>query len=497
MQQLIKKYSGKAILIFLLVCAAVLRFKKLGLESLWLDELHTMLESSPSWSVQKLFDYLTCCDVHPPLFYLTEKVMFMLFGYTEYVARVLPAIIGIACVWAMYKLGKEILNERLGLVAAAITCFNYFNIYYSQEARDYIVVWFLAILSFTYFIKLAKRLKRIDAIWYVISTTLLIYTHYYGILVIFSQLLIFLVLIAGEEKSKRKKFFVTFLVAELAILVLYLPWLSHLLQLSAVTTFWIAYPSQDFYYTYLQEYFGNSDYLLPFLYISLITYCVHVFTRKEQFTDIKNTPALLSFVFIMISVVVPYLLLYMRSVIVVPMMISRYTTVVLPALILGIAYGITLIENNFIRNSIIALFSFLSVFHIIYVKEYYRDISKTQFREMTAYVTNENPRAPIINEITAWQQQYYLDLFGNKARVFSQDKEGTVDAILAKESEDYNIDTFWIVGAHGDPHLEAYKKEQLDTAFVMIKNMEFKDAWAELYARRQPTAPQQDTTSTQ
>ena len=132
----------------ILIITAFLRFLALDKQSLWLDELHTMNEAAPALTLKEMFSYLTCCDQHPPLYFLFEKLLFSVFGHTSLVARSFSATLGVGSVWLMYLLGKELSGKRLGLIAAAITCVNYYNILYSQEARDYIMAFFFAALSF-------------------------------------------------------------------------------------------------------------------------------------------------------------------------------------------------------------------------------------------------------------------------------------------------------------------------------------------------------------
>ena len=134
-------------LLFILVGAFLLRVSNLGMESFWLDELYVMVEADPHQPLSQLFYFLKCCDPHPPLFYLLERMVFVAFGQSEVSARILPAIAGTVSVWAIYLLGREVHSKRLGLIAAALTAVNYFNIYYSREARDYIFVFLFAAFS--------------------------------------------------------------------------------------------------------------------------------------------------------------------------------------------------------------------------------------------------------------------------------------------------------------------------------------------------------------
>ncbi len=144
------KRDRNIILGLILVIAALLRFYHISYQSFGLDELHTMIEADPHLRWKGLLGYLRTVDQHPPLFFIIERILFKLFGSNEVVARGFTALCGLLGVWAMYRLGKELLNTRLGLLAAAFTCVNYFSIFYSQEARGYALAFLLSTLSYLY-----------------------------------------------------------------------------------------------------------------------------------------------------------------------------------------------------------------------------------------------------------------------------------------------------------------------------------------------------------
>src|SRR5688572_24771984 len=141
----------------ILLIGALFRFSGLDNQSLWLDELHTMNEADPNISWAALFNQLKCCDPHPPLHFIITRLSFSLFGHTEMVARMVTAVAGTLSILVMYGLGKELKNKNLGLLAALLTSFNYYNVFYSQEARVYIFAFLFAALSFLFFIKLIKK----------------------------------------------------------------------------------------------------------------------------------------------------------------------------------------------------------------------------------------------------------------------------------------------------------------------------------------------------
>jgi hypothetical protein len=204
---------------------------------------------------------------------------------------------------------------------------------------------------------------------------------------------------------------------------------------------------------------------------------------------VKESPLQLAFFVFFIAIAVTYLIPYLRSVVVVPMLFNRYTIVVLPAFIIAIAFAFILIHNRLIQTMMIVTFVTLSLTDLLIVRKYYSDrrIRKTQFREMTEFIS-ENGKGklyPIVEEKTAWQHGYYLKKYNYNVPVLGGNKENTVNSILLRGTQDTDLDAFWLVGAHGyEPHLNAETQKSLDTAFTLVKEKEFYDTWAQLYLRK-------------
>lgn len=484
MNSLYKTLRNETWILIICSIAFVLRMRGLEHQSLWMDELHTMNEAAPSTSWGEMFHYLKTGDQHPPLYFIIEKISFSIFGHTAFAARIFSVIAGTISVWAMYRLGKEILNKRLGIICAVITCINFYNISYSQEARPYIFAFLFAALSFTWFIKLIKSPTKKNAILYSVFTLLLLYSHYYSLFVAAAQGILALLFIFQERGADRKKLFRFLMLGFLITVVGYMPWFSFFITMSQIKSFWITDIQPAFLQNFFYEYFGNADLLNPLLLLLLLLFCIKVTlsTEIQVIKKIKDNPLLLSFTIILFWVFVVILVPYVRSLLVVPMLYPRYTIVILPAIILALAYGIELFKIPILKYLLISLFVLLSCIHLFFVKKYYTGVSKTQFREMTQYLVNENTSDfPVFNERTAWHQGYYLRLFGSKEQVFSGKKEDLVDSVLRKGTEKYDLRGFWIVGAHGDKMLDNDKRKALDTAYALIKQKEFFDAWAQFY----------------
>ena len=481
------KMAGNLPLIIIMLVALLLRAWHLNTQSLWLDELHTMREADPSITWNELFGYLRCCDQHPPLFFIIQRFLFAIFGHTQAVARFFPMVVGVTSIWAIYLLGKELLNKNLGLITAAFTAVNYFAIYYSQEARDYILVFLFSILSYLYFIRLIKNLRAKDGWLYALFTLLMLYSHYYGLFIVFSQFVIAFLLLftAGDQ---RKLFIRRFIIAGIVIAVGYAPWVPFVLKMSQIHSFWIAPIPPDFFVTYFKQYFGNARFLQPLLILLLVYYCVRVFMERRQWRETRQSPLLLSFVVALLSILFTYLLPYIRSVLTVPMLFDRYTIVIVPLFLLCIAYGVELIRPALVKYTVFGIFILLSLINLVFTQKYYKDVHKTQFRELAAFMMEDGgDQYPIINNRTSWQFQYYLDLHKYKGTVFKSKPADVVDSILKKTSPKYDVAAFWLMDAHGagpaENSMDSVTRARLLKGYMLVKEIKFYDAWAQLYMR--------------
>ena len=487
MNRIYKLLRTEAAIMLICLVALIMRLWAIGFQSLWLDELQTMNETNPALGWGEMFSFFKTGEHHPPLFFIIERSFFAIFGYTASVARLAPAIAGVVGIWAMYRLGKEILSKQLGIICAVLTCVNYFCLSYSQEARPYSFAFLFAVLSFTGFIKLWKEPSNKNTVGYAIFSVLLLYTHYYSLFVITAQFILGLFFIFQEQGLERKRLFRSFFISLLVIVIAYLPWFSYFKANAALRSFWITDVSPAFLQNFFYEYFGNASLLNPLLLFLLFSFFVKAAISAESLTirRVKENSLLLTFTLVLFWIFIVLLIPYVWSLLVVPMLYPRYTIVILPAIILALSYSIELFKQHLIKYSLLSLFVVLSLNHVLFVKKYYTEISKTQFREMTQWVVKENAsNLPIINEQTGWQQGYYLRLFGSEAEVFTEKKEVAVDSILHKSSVKYDLEGFWIVGAHGSTMPDTSTFPGLDTAYRLIEQKQFFDAWAQFYAAK-------------
>jgi uncharacterized membrane protein len=128
----------------ILLLAALLRFYNLSGQSLWADEGNSVALA------QRGFVEIarrTAFDIHPPFYYWLLKCWTFFFGSSEIGLRSLSAVLGVGLVYIIGVLGTRWFSPRVGLMAAFMAAFSPLQVYYSQEARMYMLLALLSSLT--------------------------------------------------------------------------------------------------------------------------------------------------------------------------------------------------------------------------------------------------------------------------------------------------------------------------------------------------------------
>ena len=432
------------ILLLLMGVGAYFRLKNLAFQSLWIDELVTMLTAHPANTTDEMLTFLKKGnDPHPPLYHFLMHAWFQFGGFSDYGARLPSVIAGVAAIPILFALGRELFNSRAGLFAAVFTTFNYYNIFYSQEARGYIFAFVFSAVSYIFFVRLIKTPGWRSGLLYALSTTLLLYTHYYGFIILFAQgVTVFVFLITAKP---WKPLMIYFSAAVVLMFLLYLPWFGDMLALAQTTKeFWIQKPGSSFFIDYFKDYFGRdsiSSWAFAFLFIAFLMAGLN---RREDSSE--KDPYVFCFTILFIWIVVSYLVPYVRSHISVPMLFNRYTIVTLPAILVGAAIGLEHFPSRAIKGSFVVFLVIASLIVLFLYKRHYERPVKQQWREMAQFVvSNGPPNTPIISD-RRWHQSYYFDAFHVKPRYVTIEELDRLPAVwvttgqlgqpLTKEDED-------------------------------------------------------------
>src|SRR3989344_1053943 len=207
-------------MIFLiLIVATILRLINLK-QSLWLDEAINV-NNAANLSFKSLILNYSLGDFHPPLYHLILRSLILFFGQSEIAVRTPSVILGVTIVFVTYLLAKKLFDAKTALIAATLLAVAPLHIYYSQEARMYILAGAFTSLSVYFFISLVQKDTILSWVGFIASTTLMLYSDYLPYLMIPIYGL-FLIL---NKKKIAKETFKSFFPAILLTFVLLIPWL--------------------------------------------------------------------------------------------------------------------------------------------------------------------------------------------------------------------------------------------------------------------------------
>lgn len=214
------RFSRSSLIVFALICLlfAGARIWRLAASCFWFDEIFSIHAARHDWA--GLIKFTGADIIHPPLFYTALKVWIAIGGESLLWLRLLPCLIAIATIVPFWFLCRELdlkpAETNLALLLMAVSGF---LIKYAQEVRMYSLLFFLSVCSLWLFIRFLKSPSARDKKLWALSAInlLLVYTHYYGWLLIGIQALI---LLLGRWKKLAWHS-----LASAALLLGYCPWI--------------------------------------------------------------------------------------------------------------------------------------------------------------------------------------------------------------------------------------------------------------------------------
>lgn len=219
-------------LLLVILCAFGLRAYQLDSQSLWYDKGVTAWLAQ--MQIRQLIEW-TANDIQPPLYYSVTSLWGHLAGWSEYSLRFPSLLFGVLTIPLLWALVRTWSRQRLAaMLAAAIATLHPLLIYYSQEARMYAMLLALGVAC-GWLISLALNRPVTNRVWliYVVLGAAALYTHYFAFYLLAAFALAYL--IERRFSPAVKPALRPFLVANAAILLLYLPWINAMIERLAVT----------------------------------------------------------------------------------------------------------------------------------------------------------------------------------------------------------------------------------------------------------------------
>jgi 4-amino-4-deoxy-L-arabinose transferase-like glycosyltransferase len=265
--------KDKAILIGILGLAFFLRFYNIGYSEFTGDEALVMAKAlgivragsyyRKTPFLDEAVNFWTLSIIlrhHHPLLEITAHIPFLvLFGVTEFVARIPYLLSGLISVLLFYKIAKELFGTIEGHISALLSAITGFFIAYSRYVQFFGIFLLFSLLTAYYAIKFYKTNSLKDSGFAAFFFGLTLLSHHFGIFMAIP--LVYLILQRWHEHSlENKTLVIPLTILLIVILPFFIPWIlsSYLTELVPPGT----------------GYASTSKRALPSLYFSLFIYRV-------------------------------------------------------------------------------------------------------------------------------------------------------------------------------------------------------------------------------
>ncbi len=200
------------------------------------------IEISENTSAADVISTMRADRLHPPLYFIMLHFIIKYFGTSVVVLRTLSILFSVFSIIAIYHLGKNLLNEQVGLISAFFMSISAYCLEYSVMVRLYPLAMMLSLLSSLMVVKLVKsngfHFRNALLYGYIFASVAGLYTYYSFVVLIGSQ---FIFVILLEKRNFRA--ILQVLLTYALIIILLLPWVFPMIEgINAVQ-------SKDYYFT--------------------------------------------------------------------------------------------------------------------------------------------------------------------------------------------------------------------------------------------------------
>ena len=368
-----------------------MRFLCLTKKSFWFDEGVSVQIARLDW--YNFARILWRREANMSLYYLLLRG-WLHFGHSEFFIRSLSVLASLACIPAIYWLGRQMFDSRVGLIAAALLTFNAYAIRYAQDARAYSLFVLLVLLSSIYFIQSLDNPSRPNRIGHVLASSVAMYAHFYTGLLIIGQWLSLGLLDpeaapAYGNKDWRKQWHFNWKW----IGILSAPALLFATTTGVGPLSWIKRPGLRSLYEYYDHMAGNGGVFLLLAYLlacgaALAPFGRELFRRRVPWPTWR-------YQFLLLWLLFPLAFTFVVS-IVRPMFVARYFVFCLPALIILAAAGLARIPRTWLLAPALVLFLGLSLKGTLSYYDHDFDLERDDWRAASYYVLDHSRSGDVI-----------------------------------------------------------------------------------------------------
>ncbi len=392
-----------------------MRTWEIGRKTLWLDEAFSVwLARHP---LGEMLAWIARLDQHPPLYYMLLHFWIRLVGDGPAAVRLLSALLSTLAIPAVYCLGRRLLGPTGGVLAALILALSPFHVRFAQETRMYALLTLnasLALLALTHL----RRGPRPGAapgtarawIGYVVFTAATMLTHHTALLFLLAVNLFAL----GSVLWRRLRIphapsLTSWLLAQLAVLMLWSPWLTAFIGQAAGVEreFWIPAPTFAAVIAALKTFL--SDMLPPLAGRSDLIWAGYVVLGGLGIAALrKRGPVLALLVVLFLTPIGGELLVSLRR----PVFYDRTLIWATIPLYLVLAAGIAHLRR---RPFVVAALGLVVTANAASLHEYYANFQKEEWDRAAGYVAARADDDDLLLFNATWVQipfDYYFRAYG-------------------------------------------------------------------------------------
>jgi len=217
------------ILLLITLFAFALRVFRLEDAAVWWDEGFSVWEAR--MGVVALADR-TAYDVHPPFYYWLLHFWRLGVGDGEFQLRFLSVIFSVLTLVMLWALARWLLPKRpwVALIAAFLFAISRYAVWWAQEIRMYALVGFLALLSLYAMLRVREKFSwRWGAVYVLATAAALLSLYTLAFLLVIEGVYWLWSLRRARSWRRRAGLLGQWALLQMAVLVLFLPWLGYAL----------------------------------------------------------------------------------------------------------------------------------------------------------------------------------------------------------------------------------------------------------------------------
>ncbi|MBN2820864.1 MAG: glycosyltransferase family 39 protein [Bacteroidales bacterium] len=440
-----------------------------GSRDICLDEPFTIFHAQES--IKNILLLPTQDEPNPPLFMFILHFWIQLFGNGPFAVRVLPIFFNALTTVFLYFTGKKFFGIWSGIIASGLFLFSTYHFFFGGDTRAYSMLSCAAAASLYFFLSTLKNPdKKINTIALIISNLFLVYSHYFGLFIIFVQFLTSFLFL--KEKKGIRNLWIAFGITGL----LYIPMAGIILKqfiASSTKGTWLAPPAKTEFINQLKWFLNSENGFVWVIILIGIGIIVAIVTKVKP---VKWKEIIVLFVWW----IVPYSIMFFVSE-KIPMFTNRYILFNTIGFYLFIGALINILYQK--TKYLLPLIS-LGICAVSFNKMETQNFAVREIKKSTEYIHEKFTTESLIVIFPQWANLgfvYYFnpELFSHTDNYYSILREngilsswGLEDALSQIEPREHNRIIYYHNNAKTiDPSNSIYN--YLDSLYIRVEEVQF------------------------